>query len=687
MRLLTLLIEADGGSLRREELFAGIWPNQLVADQTLDSAVSRLRSKLGDDPKAPRFIQTMPKRGYRLLLPAIPCLDGPAAMESATFGMEPSDVGERARTDSAISSVANGRRVRRSVVVLAALGVLGLVIVAATAMYPRGGSADINASGAAGISRGDLPMSSVAVLPFTNMSDDADTTYFSDGIAEELLNQLTRVSGLQVASRTSSFRFRERAETVLPDIREIGRELGVRFIVEGSVRRIEDDLRVTVQLIDAQDGFHRWSHTYEKRWDNVFDLQLRMTQDIVKQIAPQLAPDPASSAALGNGSPRAFELYLLGRHYWHQRQPGSLRQALAYFEQSAQADPYFALAYTGMADTHLLMVDYADVSLERAVEKAEPVLAKALKLAPDLAESRLALGHLHSLRGEWRQAEHELKRSLALNENLAASHMLLGNVFNRSGRLDFAYFSYLQALRLDPLHATTLMNLSQAALKLGLYDEAGQHLKRARELFPGHAYLFGLRVHLTISAGDIESAKVLTEECARQPLAQAASSVALNDTIACGMLGLFLERPAFAQDRLEAALTPDARRALQGEALLLALNHLASALASLGKAEQARATAMQAQQLASELTRRFDQSEVYAYELAVAEHNLGHRQPAADALLRSLELGRRDLGWIQNDRRIADLIKHPGLREALQRIALAQLEMRHSVQRAASGSD
>ena len=231
MKILEILIQANGNVVSRNDLFDGVWPNQEISDQTLASGISRLRASLGDDPKQPRFIETIPKKGYRL---KVPVHTGTAAIQS------------KART-ARLALVA-------AVILLVTVGAILAFI-------------QIGQGNAGGDSERDPPQS-IAVLPFSNFSDDESAEYFGDGIADELLNALARMDGLLVASRTSSFQYKD---TTNRSISEIGADLGVRYVIEGSVRRDGNTVRVTAQLIDAHNGFHRWSDTFDGPWSNLIE--------------------------------------------------------------------------------------------------------------------------------------------------------------------------------------------------------------------------------------------------------------------------------------------------------------------------------------------------------------------------------------------------------------------------------
>jgi len=228
----------------------------------------------------------------------------------------------------------------------------------------------------AGLLAGPGKEQSIAVLPFVDLSEGHDSEYFSDGIAEELLNSLVGMDGLRVAARTSSFAFKGRQE----DVREIGRQLNVRTVLEGSVRRSGNRVRITAQLIDVDNGFHLWSSTYDRELDDIFRIQDEIAHNIAGALKLELIGDTVPAMAGRDVDIRAYDLYLLGRHHWHQRTEESLDRALELFQEAAGLDPEFALAHTGIADAWLLLAGYGDVDPDEAARRAETAVARALAL-------------------------------------------------------------------------------------------------------------------------------------------------------------------------------------------------------------------------------------------------------------------------------------------------------------------
>jgi adenylate cyclase len=339
---------------------------------------------------------------------------------------------------------------------------------------------------------------SIAVLPFNDLSAARDQEYFADGIAEELLNELANIEGLKVAARTSAFAFRGRNQNVA----EVARQLGVRMIVEGSVRRDANNLRITAQLIDGKTGFHRWSETYDRRATGIFQVQSEIAAAIAQQLKVRL--DPRGVVASGSQSAvEAHDLYLLGLSRWHARTPQSLRDALSYAQRAVDREPKFAEAHALIASTWAVLPLYEQMDLTDAARKARSAAARAFELDRNSAEARAALAHT-AMFLEWnlREAEREARTAINLRPAYATAHQWLAEVLRSQRRPAEAMTSVQRALALDPL-SPSLLNVHVAVLfSLGRFDEgvsAAQDLQRLYPHFPNgytielHHYLMARR--------------------------------------------------------------------------------------------------------------------------------------------------------------------------------------------------
>lgn len=328
-----------------------------------------------------------------------------------------------------------------------ALGMFGvgvLVALVGFAAWPRVGGAPAFDDPAEGIR-------SVAVLPFVDMSAARDQEYFADGLTEELLNSLAQIEGLRVPARTSSFAFKG----VNAEIREIARQLGVQTVLEGSVRRDGDRLRITAQLIDASTGYHLWSENYDRPAGEVFALQDELARAIVGRLRLQFAP--AAPIDVGTDNPRAHDLYLQGLSLWHRRTPASLREALELFQAAVAEDSLYARAWAGLAQTYVLLPSLADFAFEEALSEGSAAAARALELDATLAEAHGALGQI-AQNFEWDLpgAERAYRRAVRFDSAYATGHQWHAEALMMLGDLEGAEAGITAALERDPLAPAAL---------------------------------------------------------------------------------------------------------------------------------------------------------------------------------------------------------------------------------------
>ncbi|MDJ0653515.1 MAG: hypothetical protein QNJ40_05125 [Xanthomonadales bacterium] len=330
---------------------------------------------------------------------------------------------------------------------------------------------------------------SVAVLPFVNMSSDEENEYFSDGIAEELLNVLVQVDGLRVASRTSAFSFKGKDV----DIPTVAQALDVQHVVEGSVRRSGNQVRITAQIIEVATDSHLWSETYTRELDDVFAIQ----DEIAKAIADALSVEllGASGQAIATHETEnveAFDLYLLGRYYFHQRSGDSLQRSIELFKQVIELQPDYARAYSGLADAYVLIWQYGDFDAAEANSLALQNASKALELSPDLAEAHasVALAEMGATSFDPDKVEFHARRAMELNPGYSMTYMWLGNFYHHAqGRVADAHELFRQAEAVDPLHPVIAENIGATLISMGRNQEAEQSLLSAREANPSSTFI------------------------------------------------------------------------------------------------------------------------------------------------------------------------------------------------------
>ena len=322
---------------------------------------------------------------------------------------------------------------------------------------------------------------SIAVMPFVNMSSDKEQEYFSDGLSEELLNHLVRIPELRVAARTSSFQFKGKNE----DLRTIALKLNVSNILEGSVRKEGQKVRITAQLINADDGFHMWSETYDRDLSDVFEVQEDIARSVANSLKVKLfgATPFASSAATNNLE--AYNAYLQGRYFFERRDRESLERALSYYEQAITLDSSYALAWAQIAQVRANQADRGYLPTKEGYEKARTAAEKALALDPNLAEANSAFGWIKATYDwDWAAADAFYQRALALEPGNATVVRAAGGLAASLGRLDEALALHRRAVELDPLSAAARMNLGTYSYYSGQFDEALAAFRKSLELSP-----------------------------------------------------------------------------------------------------------------------------------------------------------------------------------------------------------
>jgi TolB-like protein/Tfp pilus assembly protein PilF len=327
----------------------------------------------------------------------------------------------------------------------AALLVVVVVLLTAAIVLRTRGARDVPGGGAA------AEIHAIAVMPFQNASPDAGDAYLSDGIAEELLHRLASVPELRVAARTSSFALRSQEA----DMRAIGAALGVDAVLEGSVRKLGDRLRIVARLVSTRDGYQLWSEIYERDASDVFRVQDEISAAIVARLRPEYAEANASSPAAGP-SPEAFDLYLKGKHEWHRRtEPGAIA-AVELFSQAIALSPNYARAHLGLADAYAVIGFYDYMPPAEAFARAREAARRALALDPGMAEAHASLGYV-ALYHDWdfAAAEREFERALELNPRHPVAHQWYGNALTVMGRFDEAVAAMHRAQELDPLALIT----------------------------------------------------------------------------------------------------------------------------------------------------------------------------------------------------------------------------------------
>ena len=334
---------------------------------------------------------------------------------------------------------------------------------------------------------GSLPLKSIAVLPFENLSRDPDNAYFTEGVQEEILTRLAKIADLKVIARTSTQRYKSAPE----DMSQIGRQLGVAHVLEGSVQRVAEKVRVSVQLINASDEAHLWAETYDRKLTDIFAVESEIAKNIADTLRVKLSdPEQHAIAARPTENTEAYQLYLKGRYFWNKRTGADLKRSIDYFHQAIEKDPNYALAYAGLADAYGLLSGYGAASPKDSLPQAKAAAKKALELDDTLAEAHASLGQtLFAYDFNFAEANREFRRAIELNPNYATAHQWYGQSgLAPLGQFDNAIAEMKRALELDPLSVIINADLGSVLSSAQRYDAAIEQLRKTVEMDPRFYY-------------------------------------------------------------------------------------------------------------------------------------------------------------------------------------------------------
>ena len=468
-RLLVMLLERPGELITREEVRQRLWPQAVVDfDHGLNKAISKIRDALGDSAEKPRFVETVARRGYRFLA------DVAVVSEERTQPTEAlgtaSDTLAKAGDRSTVRPVEWDKPLRRRAVALgiAFCATLAVVLLSSWALFQR--------------AHWSSTIHSLALLPLENLSSDASQEYFADGMTDELITQLGQNRALRVISRTSVMTYKHAHKTLA----DVARQLNVQAVVEGSVLRVADRVRITVQLIRVPEDEHLWAHSYEGNFRDTLALQSEVSQAIAGQILTTLIRQekgPMSQAKTVN--PDAYEAYLKGRYFWNKREIVALEKAIQYFQAAIAVDPGYAQAYAGLADAYALAGDweYGVLSPQVALPRAKAAATKALLLDPTVSEAHTSLAFALDLYAwDWKGAEREFQRALELNPGYATAHHWYAYHLMVVGRDDEGISELRKAENLDPLSLIISAGLADVLCIAHRFDEASRQIQKTLEL-------------------------------------------------------------------------------------------------------------------------------------------------------------------------------------------------------------
>jgi TolB-like protein/DNA-binding winged helix-turn-helix (wHTH) protein/Tfp pilus assembly protein PilF len=488
--VLAILLETPGEVVSRERLRDRLWGQNVFLDHehSLNSAIKKLRAALNDSPDNSRYIETVPRLGYRFIAPV---------EELAPIEQEPAAV---------IASAASAMRARW---VAAAGAALVLASLALAYLAWRRFAGPVASPG----------RQSLAVLPFANLTGDVSQEYLADGLTEELISQIGRIDPQHagVIARTSVMRYKQ-----AQSIDQIGRELAVQYVLEGSVRREADRVRVTADLIRVKDQTHVWSRQYDRDLSSLLTLQGEIAQEIADEIRGALgngSRPPITAPAKGPASYEAYDLYLRGRYFWNKRTAEGFRQAAVYFQEAIDRDPKYAKAYAGLADTYGLMSTWYVAPHQEYMPKAREAALRSLRLDGSLAEAHASLALVaESYDYDWQTAENEFRRAIELDPAYATAHQWYGEFLGYQGRFDEAFAESERALQLDPLSLIIGRDHAMLLYYARQYDRAIESSRTVLELDPGFLpALLGDLTGARIQLGRFEEALDLVDKYAADP--------------------------------------------------------------------------------------------------------------------------------------------------------------------------
>ena len=465
---LVLMVRNSGRLMEKDELIRTLWPDSFVEDGSLSNNIFVLRKALGDDP---RYIETVPKRGYRFV-GAVQCFPD----------------GERGHRDEADSQAAGPTLVvpaakvphfSRSRAVWWVAAVVLLTLLVAAGWYYR----SVWGNGVA--------IQSVAVLPFENASGDPNAEYLSDGIAESLINSLSQVPNLKVMSRDSAFHYRGREA----DARTVGQALGVQAVFKGRLARQGDTLTITAELINARDNTHLWGQQYSRKPSDIFAMQEEIAKEMTAALRVRLTGEEEKRLGkMYTARPEAYEDYLKGRFWWNKQTEEGFRKGIEYFKEAIAKDPAYALAHAGLADCYISLASDGLVSAKEGYPKGKEWAEKALKLDDTLAAAHVSLASVKTdYEWDWAEAEKEARRAIELNPGDAGARAAHAELLWTIGRLDESVQETKRALELDPLSINYNIALAFEFFLARRYDEAMEQGTKTLELDPKYISAFYVR--------------------------------------------------------------------------------------------------------------------------------------------------------------------------------------------------
>ena len=478
-KTLLVLVRNAGRLVTRKELQDEIWGTETFVDfdKGLNLCIAQIREALGDDPQLPQYVETLPRRGYRFI--------GKIEAEAKT---------------APVAAIPSARRSY----LIAVIAVLGILVIAGIFYF--------RSTRTVAVLPAAEQKSMLLVLPFENLTGDPAQDYFSDGLTEEMI---TRLGSLQpkrlgVIARTTALTYKKTGK----NIRQIANELGVNYVLEGSVRRESGRLRITSQLIQAGDQTHLWAETYDRDEKDVLGIQREVAARIASSLSLELLPSTSSDAASGKfAQPAAFDAYLKGRYLVTKDTPEDLKRSIPYFDQAIAEDPAFAPAYAAQVEALVLLTDWTGSIARSDPSKAKAAALKAVELDPAFAEGYSALGSVQFWL-EWNMPEAEVnfRRAVELNPNNPLIRLNYGRCLLARGRTDAAAAEIEEAVRLDPVSLLTTGLAAYSYLNAGRYERSIELARRMLELEPKSPAARECLFRAYVNKGDYDGAVIVARE-------------------------------------------------------------------------------------------------------------------------------------------------------------------------------
>lgn len=477
-KTLVYLVERQGILIKKEKLLSDLWPNVIVTENTLSQCIDEIRKVLGDNARQPHFIQTIPRLGFKFI---------------ANVEVQESGTGNRNNTSNIINNDSlnfsendtvnydPNRNSKSSQLKLPLLTILAVLLLIVFGVW------GINLINSSGFNKVSLTKTfstekRLAVLPFQNISPDSKDVYLANGITEELISTLSKITGLKIIGHTSL------TQNVDWDssINNITENLKVEYLLTGSVRKAGNKLRISVQLVDAKENITLWTQDYNRDLISVFAVQSDIAQSIAKEMRIHLlAGDILNIEKKQTDNIEAYILYLKGRHEWNKRTAEGFKKGFEYFNHAIEIDPEYALAYTGLADSYSWFAAYHIIPANEAYSRAKLAAKKALEIDNKLAEAHVSLAViLRNYYSEWSEAEKEFKLAIKLNPNIAYAHKEYSEYLMIMGRFNEALSESRLTLELDPLALVMNANLGHILYRARKYNEAILQLQKTIEMKP-----------------------------------------------------------------------------------------------------------------------------------------------------------------------------------------------------------